>query len=63
MVGAIIVAQQIEHRLEQEKTALQAYKIDIIPKLERVIDETKDDNEAQTLASDLFNTVEKEEIK
>lgn len=55
LVGAIIVAQQIENRIEKEKTALQGYKIDIIPKLERIVNETNTDEEALSLAKEVFN--------
>lgn len=55
LVGAIIVAQQIENRIEKEKTALQGYKIDIIPKLERIVNETNTDEEALSLAEEVFN--------
>lgn len=55
LVGAIIVAQQIENRIEKEKTALQGYKIDIIPKLERIVNETNTDEEALSLATEVFN--------
>ena len=59
LVGAIITAQQIENRIKAEQTALNGYKIDIIPKLERVVNETEDTPGALALAKEIF-TVEKE---
>ena len=36
-IGANIVAQQIETRVRREQTAIQGYRLDLIPKLERAI--------------------------
>lgn len=60
LVGAIITAQQIENRIKAEQAALNGYKIDIIPKLERVVNETEDTPGALALAKEIF-TVEKED--
>lgn len=54
LVAAIIATQNIENRIENEKKALQGYKIDTIPKLNRIIDETKTDEEAVALANQIF---------
>ena len=35
--GANIVAQQIETRVRREQTALQGYRLDLIPKLEKAM--------------------------
>ena len=54
LVGAAIAAQGIENRIETEKKALEGYKIDTIPKLNRIMDEVKDDESARALAEELF---------
>lgn len=58
LVGATIVAAQIEKKIEQEKLGLQGYKIDIIPKLERIMNETKTKEEANKLSLELFKVKE-----
>lgn len=55
LVGAVVISKQITNKIEQEKTALQGYNIDIIPKLERIINETETDESALNLAQQLFN--------
>ena len=59
LVGAIIMAQQLDRQITTLKTSLQGYKIDVIPKLERIVNETKTDEESQALASELFQIKEK----
>jgi len=54
LVGAAIAAQGIENRIKTEQKALEGYKIDTIPKLNRIMDEAKDDDSARTLAEELF---------
>ena len=36
-IGANLVAQQIETRVRREQTALQGYRLDLIPKLEKAM--------------------------
>lgn len=36
-IGANIVAQQLEARVRREQTALQGYRLDLIPKLEKAM--------------------------
>ena len=36
-IGANIIAQQVEARVKREQTALQGYKFDLIPKLEKAM--------------------------
>lgn len=54
LVGAFIVSQNIENRIKTEKTALNGYKIDLIPKLERIVNEASTDEEAKNLAKEIF---------
>lgn len=58
LVGAIIVAQQLENKIEAERKALNGYKVDVIPKLERVVNETNSLEEIQKLAEELFSIQE-----
>ena len=36
-IGANIIAQQIEARIRREQTAIQGYRLDLIPKLEKAM--------------------------
>ena len=55
LVGAIIIVQQVENKIKGEQKALNAYKIDLIPKLERIVNEADVDDEKRIeLASELF---------
>ena len=59
LVGAIITAQQIENRIKTEQAALSGYKIDVIPKLERIVNESEDTEGAQKLAQEILTIEEK----
>lgn len=52
LVGAIIVTNQLETRIKNEQQALDGYKLDIVPKLDR-INNTKEE-EVTSLAEELF---------
>lgn len=54
LVGAIVLMQNLEERIKVEQLAVQGYKIDTIPKLERVVNETNNDESALNLANQLF---------
>lgn len=54
LVGAIIVVQQVENKIAAEQKALQGYKIDVVPKLERLVYEIQDDDERMKLSAELF---------
>lgn len=58
LVGAVVVMQNIEERIKTEELAVQGYKIDTIPKLERVVNETDNDESALNLANQLFQITE-----
>ena len=58
LVAAMIVANNIEDRIKSERKAIEGYKIDIIPKLSRINDETTTDEEAQKLADEIFKIQE-----
>lgn len=58
LVAAMIVANNIEDRIKSERKAIEGYKIDIIPKLSRINDETTTDEEARKLADEIFKIQE-----
>ena len=58
LVGTMIAVQNIEDRIKGEQKAVEGYKLDVIPKLQRVIDETKTDEEVQKLVLEIFKIEE-----
>lgn len=58
LVGTLIVVGNIEDRIAGEKKALNGYKTGIIPKLQRIVDECKTDEQAIALAKELFKIEE-----
>ena len=61
LVGAIIVATQLDAKIKNEQTALQGYRIDVIPKLDQ-INNADSEEEALKIASEIFEIKEKEEL-
>ena len=58
LVGAMIISNNLEEEVKKIKNAQRGYKIDLIPKLNRIMEETKTDEEALTLANELFEISE-----
>jgi len=56
LVGAIIVANQLDARIKNEQKALDGYKLDVIPKLDQINNTEYDDVPA--LATKLFTVKE-----
>ena len=56
LVGAIIITNQLDARIKNEQKALDGYKIDVIPKLDRINNTEAD--EVPSLAAELFNIKE-----
>ena len=56
LVGAIIVANQLDARIKNEQKALDGYKLDVIPKLDQINSTEYDDVPA--LAAKLFTVKE-----
>lgn len=54
LVAAYIVVNNVEDRIKGERKAIEGYKIDIIPKLSRINDETTNDADASALAEEIF---------
>lgn len=58
LVGAIIVTNQLDARIKNEQKALDGYKLDIIPKLDRINNTEAD--QVTSLAEELFKVKEEE---
>ena len=58
LVGAMIVSNNLKDQIKQLERANTGYKIDLIPKLDRIMKETKTDEEAISLANKLFEISE-----
>lgn len=54
LVGALIVSQHLENQINNQQTALNGYKEDLIPKLEEVINKSSTTEDAQKVASEIF---------
>ena len=54
LVSSLIMSQQIEKRIEEQQRVLKNYKNIIIPRLQRILNESKDNEEAQKIAQKIF---------
>ena len=54
LVGAMIMVNQLQDRMKALKTSLAGYQTDLIPKLQKIVDEAKDDTEANEMADKNF---------
>jgi len=54
LLGSMIVTNNMETKLELLQKTINKYKTLIIPKLQRIMNETTTDEEAQNLANELF---------
>lgn len=54
LIGALIIANQINDRINGLKKALAGYQTDIIPKLKEIVDNANDDEEAMKIANEKF---------
>ena len=53
-----MVMNNIQNHIAAQRKAIEGYKLDIIPKLSRIMNETKDNPEqTQKLANELFKTL------
>ena len=59
LISAVIAVRQLEKNKEDVARAISGYKVDLIPKLERLVNETKTDDEVKILAKQLFAEEEK----
>ena len=58
LVAAFVIVQNIEDKIKSEQIAINSYKIDVIPKLERIVNNTQTDEEALKLASEIFQILD-----
>lgn len=54
LVGALIVVNNINTKIENEQKAVNRYNIDIIPKLNRILNECETQEQINTLANEIF---------
>jgi hypothetical protein len=54
LVGAMIMANQLQDRINNLKKAITGYQTDVIPKLQKIVDEAKNDEEVTKMANELF---------
>jgi hypothetical protein len=54
LVGAMIMTNQLQDRINNLKKAVTGYQTDVIPKLQKIIDEAKNDEEVTKMANELF---------
>ena len=60
LVGAMILANQLQDKINALKTAMAGYQTDVIPKLKEIVDNAQNDDEAQQMANEKFVIIEKE---
>lgn len=60
LIAATVMANQLQGRINNMKTALVGYQTDVLPKLQDIIDNAKDDNEAKAMAEEKFIIKEEE---
>ena len=54
LVGTIIMANQLNDRMEAYKKAMTGYQTDVIPKLQEIVDNAADDADAAEMANKKF---------
>ena len=60
LIAATVMANQLQGRINNMKNALAGYQTDILPKLQDIIDNAKDDDEAKSMAEEKFVIKEEE---
>lgn len=58
LVGSFIMMRNIEDRIEAQQKALSGYKDDVIPKLDKVVNKSEDDEGARKIADEIFQVIE-----
>ena len=54
LVGAFIISENMNSQIQNLQRTQKGYKIDTIPKLDRIVNETNTDEEALSLANEIF---------
>ena len=60
LIAATVMANQLQGRINNMKNALAGYQTDVLPKLQDIIDNAKDDDEAKSMAEEKFIIKEEE---
>lgn len=60
LIAATVMANQLQGRINSMKNALAGYQTDVLPKLQDIIDNAKDDDEAKSMAEEKFIIKEEE---
>lgn len=55
LVGTLIIMNQLNDRITALKKAMTGYQTDVMPKLQDIVDNTKTDEEAMTMAEEKFS--------
>ena len=58
LIATYVITGNLETKIKQQQLALNGYKDDIMPKLNRLATEAKTDEEAQKLAKEIFQIKE-----
>lgn len=53
-VGAMIMSNQLQDKINALKKALTGYQTDVVPKLQHILEEAKDDDEVIQMANETF---------
>ena len=54
LVGAMVKVNQIQDRINNYKKAIAGYQTDVIPKLQSILDNAQNDDEAKQMANEKF---------
>lgn len=54
LIAATVMANQLQGRINNMRNALAGYQTDVLPKLQDIIDNAKDDDEAKSMAEEKF---------
>ena len=54
LVGAMIMANQLQNKIEGLKTAMAGYQTDVIPKLKDIVENTENDDEVKEKVNQVF---------
>ena len=54
LVAAMIMVNQLQTRMDNLKMSMTGYQSDLIPKLQKILDESKTDDESRELANATF---------
>lgn len=60
LVGAFIISENLTSQVKNIRQFINGYKIDLIPKLDRIVNETKTDEESLKLANEIFQIIDED---